>query len=146
MIDDSNFKDFLSKSVPLTMDHMKRLKNLVEGVEIDMDKPLPLDLKPIAFISRHIATDEQHSLTRNAGFELIHVGDMDAFHCTDEQIIETLKNYNFASVVNVGLVLRIRSLRPNIRFCVFENEQRSSGSVFQFRAKAIHWYPSTTIE
>lgn len=140
---DEEWESFLTNCIPMNENCMNRLKNLVEGVEIDMDKPL--ELKQIAFISRHVSTQEQVELTNDAGFKLIHVGDMDAFHCTDEQIIETLKNYNFASVVNVGLVLRIRSLRPDIRFCVFENEQRLSGSVFQFRAKAIHWYPPTTI-
>jgi hypothetical protein len=91
----------------------------------------------LAFISRHAPTIRQYELAQKADFNLIHVGDLDAFKVTPWKLDELATKYKAFAVVNPALALRLISRADYI--CVFENEMRAEeGERPTFYAKELH--------
>lgn len=96
------------------------------------------------FISRHEPTVEQVEMARGRGFDLVHVGDADAFNVA---AVRRLVEVNFPGVVpavalvNPAMALNVASLatESGIYIGTFENEQRSEvGGKPTFHAKSLH--------
>lgn len=103
--------------------------------------------KRMAFVSRHEPTPEQIALAKKDGYELVHVGDMDAFdHDLDNQLCKLIVEGGYAAVACVHAMIAIRVLsfgtgysNPRVRVAIFENAQRpSEGGKPTFYAKAMH--------
>lgn len=87
-----------------------------------------------AFISRHEPTNEQHVIANAAGVDLVHIGDLDAFTVTPEQVGA------FEGVVVVHPAAALR-LAPVYVVGVFENGNRAPvGEPPQFKPVALHLY------
>lgn len=94
-------------------------------------------MKKMAFISRHVPTAEQLILAEKAGYELIPVGDIDAFSG------ELPVGYDAIAVVHPALALRAISgvYRRERQIGVFENGNRApEGAPPQFSAVALRIY------
>jgi hypothetical protein len=88
-------------------------------------------LVKMAFISRHSPTQSQKDLAQKAGYELIHVGDLDGFKfkvysplvLKDGQTIGQDSSHNFkaVAVVHAGLALKFI---PHVPVALFENQLR----------------------
>ena len=88
-----------------------------------------------AFISRHNPSKEQFTLANEQGIELVHIGDLDAFSVSIEDIPE---HFEGVIVVHPMMALRLSYYYP---IGVFENSIRSSeGDKPQFFAsKLVIW-------
>jgi len=92
-----------------------------------------------AFISRHEPTPEQYMLAELQGVKLIHVGDMDAFTVTPNQVLEKAMGIDGVIVVHPAAACR---LRQAFHIGIFENGMRSEeGGKPTFFAKNFHIYP-----
>jgi len=96
-------------------------------------------MQKLAFISRHQPDSEQKRLAAKAGYELVHVGDMDAF-TVDAGFIE--KEYSGAVVVHPAAALRLIAMSgAGFVVGVFENSNRApEGEKPQFAAKRLHLF------
>lgn len=65
----------------------------------------------MAFISRHVPTEKQIGLAQSAGYQLVHIGDMDAF--TDNT--ETLKYWNAICCVHPLIALSYIQCRKKFK-------------------------------
>lgn len=93
-------------------------------------------MKTLAFVSRHAPTPAQHALAREAGLDLIHVGDRDAFAPVEPHLIE---NYDGAVVVHPAAA--VAWLATGKLVGVFENETRPPvGGVPQFDTRRLVVY------
>lgn len=96
-------------------------------------------MKKMAFISRHEPTETQFSLAKKAGFELIPVGDIDAFTG------DIPNEYDAICVVNPALALRALKFYNVVG--VFENELRAKeGEKPTFSARALHLFKVESVE
>lgn len=94
----------------------------------------------MAFISRHAPTPEQSALAADQGFNLIHVGDADAFTVGNSFVHEAAArldvSFEAVAVVHPAAALRLCS---EFIVGVFENANRApEGAPPQFAAKALH--------
>jgi hypothetical protein len=92
----------------------------------------------MAFITRHAPTEAQVSLAAKAGFELVPVGDRDAFSG------EIPEGFDAVAVVHPAAALRYiagaRALKSAV-VGVFENANRApEGAKPQFEAASLHVY------
>lgn len=101
----------------------------------------------MAFVSRHEPTTEQVALAEKDGYQLVHVGDLDAFsHNLPDQLTKLIAEGNYQAVACVHPVIAIRVLEfgtgyahPCVRVAVFENGQRAeAGGKPTFFARAMH--------
>lgn len=94
-------------------------------------------MKKMAFISRHVPTADQLKIARDKGYDLAHVGDMDAFTVQPSQVA-ALGNFDAVCVVHPAAALR---LTQHYTVGVFENAMRHvEGGAPIFEAKALHIY------
>ena len=101
-------------------------------------------MKKLFFISRHVPTIEQVELARAHGYEIEHVGDLDAFG-DDDKVLDIAdranKSFGAVSIVHPALALRFSKLLWNARIIIFENGNRApEGEKPQFYAKGLHFY------
>ena len=93
----------------------------------------------MAFVSRHAPTQEQASLAAGKNFNLVHVGDMDAFS-VDASDIRAKGEFTAVAVVHPAAAMRLAS---EYVIGVFENSMRPvEGGAPTFEAKALHLYDS----
>lgn len=101
----------------------------------------------MAFVSRHEPTPEQRALAKKDGYELVHVGDMDAFdHELDNKLCKLVAEGGYTAVACVHAVIALRVLsfgtgytNPRVRVVIFENGQRAdAGGKPTFFARAMH--------
>ena len=91
----------------------------------------------MAFISRHVPTQRQYELAREQGFELLHIGDYDAFS-VDSGFVHAAGPFEAVAVVHPAAALR---LAPSFFVGVFENANRApEGAPPKFEAVALHVY------
>lgn len=96
-------------------------------------------MQKMAFISRHVPTPEQITLAAERGFELIHVGDVDAFAPMAWSIVDGHDAGPFQAVCCVHPWLALQLERQGFSVAVFENGNRApEGEKPQFYAKALH--------
>jgi len=89
----------------------------------------------MAFITRHAPTPSQSDLAKRAGYELIPVGDRDAFTAD----LADLAEFNAVACVHPALALRLARIVPIVG--VFENANRApEGEKPRFEALALHLY------
>lgn len=89
----------------------------------------------MAFISRHKPTGRQVELAREQGFELLHVGDADAFR-VGPGFVHEAGPFEAVAVVHPAAALR---LCGEFIVGVFENANRAKdGERPQFEAVALH--------
>lgn len=97
-------------------------------------------MKNMAFISRHAPTAEQVALAADQGFNLIHVGDADAFTVGNSFVYAAAARLD-VRLEAVAVVHPAAALRLCLEFVVgvFENANRAApGQPPQFVAKALH--------
>lgn len=93
--------------------------------------------KKLAFVSRHVPTQGQNELANDMGFDLVHVGDLDAFAITPE-MIAGMGQFDGVVVVHPAAALR---LAKRYVIGVFENANRAPvGEKPQFEAVDLHIY------
>lgn len=93
----------------------------------------------MAFISRHVPTAEQTALAAEQGFDLIHVGDVDAFAPMAWSIVDSHESGPFAAVCCVHPWLALQLHNQGFPVGVFENGNRSpEGEKPQFYARSLH--------
>lgn len=91
----------------------------------------------MAFISRHTPTHRQHVLAAEQGYELLHIGDCDAFS-VDPGFVHEKGAFEAVAVVHPAAALR---LAPHFSVGVFENANRAAeGQPPKFEAVALHVY------
>jgi len=96
-------------------------------------------LMPAAFISRHKPTVEQHKLAASEGFELVEIGDMDAFNIS---ISDVRAHGHFVGVVVVHPAAALRLIAA-FDVLIFENSNRAPEDERpQFKATALHVFPA----
>lgn len=96
-----------------------------------------------AFISRHIPTDTQVQLAADAGVNLVHVGDADAFtvtpafvHGRERDACDSGFWFDGVVVVHPAAALRLAN---NFLVGVFENANRApEGAPVSFEAVSFH--------
>lgn len=89
----------------------------------------------MAFISRHTPTHRQHELAAEQGYELLHVGDCDAFS-VDPGFVHEKGQFEAVAVVHPAAALR---LAPSFFVGVFENANRApEEQPPRFEAVALH--------
>ena len=89
----------------------------------------------MAFISRHEPTPRQIELAAEQGFELVHIGDHDAFTVGPE-FVHGAGAFEAVAVVHPAAALR---LAPDFFVGVFQNANRAPvGQPPQFEAVALH--------
>jgi hypothetical protein len=94
-------------------------------------------MKRFAFISRHVPTAEQVKLAKQAGVELEHVGDTDAFSVSCG-FVDDAGDFEGVVVVHPAAALR---LAPHFVVGVFENGSRpGEDQKPQFYARSFHLY------
>jgi len=94
-------------------------------------------MKKLAFISRHAATPDQIALASEKGYELVPVGDRDAFAVSPGEFAA----FSGAVVVHPAMAIRLQGATPNFVIGVFENGNRAGeGEKPAFFAKALHLY------
>ena len=99
-------------------------------------------MKQVAFISRHAATAEQNALANAQGFNLVAVGDMDAFSVTPVMVYDMGK-FDAVCVVHPAAAMR---LQAHFDVLIFENGTRpSEGGAPSFFAKALHVFQAAPI-
>ena len=99
-------------------------------------------MKNVAFISRHTATAEQQALANAKGFNLIAVGDVDAFSVTPAMVYDMGK-FDAVCVVHPAAAMRLQS---HYDVLVFENVTRpAEGGAPAFFAKALHVFDAAPI-
>jgi hypothetical protein len=99
-------------------------------------------MKLAAFISRHNATSEQQALATAQGFQLVSVGDMDAFTVT-HAMVAGIGQFDAVCVVHPAAALRLQS---HFDVLVFENGTRpADGGAPAFFAKALHVFKASPI-
>jgi hypothetical protein len=95
-------------------------------------------MKKMAFVTRHAPTEGQIKLAAKAGFELIGVGDCDAFTGQLPQ------GFDAVAVVHAAAALRLLNGadgQVGAVVAVFENGNRApEGAKPQFEAVALHVY------
>ena len=92
-----------------------------------------------AFISRHQPTPEQYKLAADAGVNLVHIGDRDAFS-VDYSEIASHPEAPFYGVVVVHPAAAMR-LAHRYSIGVFENANRAApGEPVKFTAVGFHVY------
>jgi hypothetical protein len=99
-------------------------------------------MKRLAFISRHAPTQEQTDLAATLGYEIIHVGDVDAFSGELHTSILTVSaSADAIAGVHPNIVMMAAAL--NIPCWVFENASRPvEGGKPQFFCKGVMvWTP-----
>lgn len=93
------------------------------------------ELLMMAFISRHTPTQQQIELAAKEGFELVHIGDADAFK-VGPGFVHDKGPFEAVAVVHPAAALR---LIPHFMVGVFENASRSpEGQPPKFEAVALH--------
>lgn len=93
------------------------------------------DLIMMAFISRHVPTERQIQLAKQKGFELVHIGDADAF-AVGPGFVHAKGPFEAVAVVHPAAALR---LIPHFMVGVFENANRSpEGQPPKFEAVSLH--------
>ncbi len=93
----------------------------------------------MAFISRHTPTAEQTALAAEQGFDLIHVGDVDAFAPMAWGVVDSHPAGPFQAVACVHPWLALKLANQGFAVGVFENANRSpEGEKPQFYAKKLH--------
>jgi len=92
----------------------------------------------MAFISRHTPNKKQVELAKEKGFDLIHVGDADAFS-VGPGFVHDKGAFEAVAVVHPAAAL---NLIPHFIVGVFENANRASeGQPPKFEAVALHiWH------
>ena len=99
-------------------------------------------MRRMIFISRHKPTEGQEILATLFGFELIHVGDVDAFNT--EAVLALIKANDpegGAAVCCVHPAVAVTAIQAQRTFGFFENAQRSEeGGKQTFYAKMLHIY------
>lgn len=103
-------------------------------------------MKKFAFISRHKPTQTQIDLAALQNIELVFVGDLDAFHTSNETIrsIANSDDFHGAICVHPAIALRLTYWFPSIG--VFENANRAPvGAPVQFEAKELHVYHAVSM-
>lgn len=99
-------------------------------------------MKRLAFISRHAPTQEQSDLAATLGFEIIHVGDVDAFSKDlHRSILAAAEGADAIAGVHPNIIMMAASLK--IQSWVFENGTRPvEGGKPQFFCKGVMvWTP-----
>lgn len=92
-------------------------------------------MKKMAFISRHNPTPGQFNLAKTQGFDLVPVGDADAFAVSPEWV-RNKGEFEAVAVVHPAAAL---NLVKNFTVGVFENANRApEGERSQFEAVALH--------
>ena len=98
--------------------------------------------KRMLFISRHKPTEGQEILATLFNYELIHVGDVDAFN--PEAVLALIRANDpegSAAICCVHPAVAITAIRAQRTFGFFENGQRAEeGKPTQFFAKMLHVY------
>ena len=99
-------------------------------------------MRRMIFISRHKPTGEQTKLATYHGFELIHVGDVDAFDA--EAVLALIRANNpekDAAICCVHPAVALTAIQGGVTIGLFENAQRvEEGKAPTFHAKALHMY------
>lgn len=92
----------------------------------------------VAFISRHLPTDEQIQLAAQGGMVLDHVGDCDAFNASE--LYDKAAFYDYVCVVHPAAALALIGSKSVI---VFKNENRAQpgGSVKFTTAEMYVFHP-----
>lgn len=98
----------------------------------------------VAFISRHVPTQEQIAAFAKAGHELVHVGDCDGFDRV--AVAEFMEGFDGACVVHAGAAINcVVSAEKDFSVFVCENSNRApAGEPPQFRLDRVHewrWRP-----
>lgn len=94
--------------------------------------------KKMAFISRHVPTKDQKVLAKIKGYDLIHIGDRDAFTVKPDD--PSLQGIDAVAVVHPAAALR---LIQHFDVGVFENNSRmSENGVPTFSAGTLHIWDS----
>lgn len=95
-------------------------------------------MKKLAFISRHVPTLEQAVLAAKYDFVLVHIGDMDAFTISVQDVRNACPDAGAVAVVHSAAALRLVSDFP---VCIFENENRApEGERPQFKTVRMYLY------
>lgn len=77
-------------------------------------------MKKMIFISRHTPTATQEELSAKAGFNLVHVGDVDAFSSSlPEEILALTKKHNATGVACVHPIIALEAVG------IMSNQQES---------------------
>lgn len=91
----------------------------------------------MAFISRHEPTSDQHRLANEAGWNLVHVGDVDAFSDLGE-FMHQLWDDGYRGVACVHPLIALSCFQFGYRVGVFRNENRAEiGQPPRFLATAL---------
>jgi len=94
-------------------------------------------MKRLAFISRHHPTATQFELANESGYELVHVGDVDAF--SDD--LDVVKEMGCDAVCCVHPAIAMKAAALGYPVSVFENGNRApEGEKPQFFAKKLWLY------
>ena len=89
----------------------------------------------MAFVSRHEPTQKQYFLAEAQGFELIHIGDYDAFKVSPAFVYEA-GPFEAVAVVHPAAAL---NLAPHFVVGVFRNENRAAvGEKPDFRCTGLN--------
>lgn len=84
-----------------------------------------MEKEKMAFISRHTPTPEQVKVAADLGYDLVHVGDRDAFSVTVDGLraeIAHLGYFTAAAIVHPAAAMR---LAWSFKVGVFKNENRA---------------------
>lgn len=101
----------------------------------------------MAFVSRHAPTSEQVKLAEKAGYQLINIGDLDAFDPDlDNRITKLIVEGGYRAVACVHPMIAMRVLsfgtgyaKARVQVAIFENGQRpAEGGKPTFFAKSLH--------
>lgn len=97
----------------------------------------PIVLEEMAFISRHKPTDAQVILAFEKGFQLVHVGDADAFTVSPGWVHDK-GPFGAVAVVHPAAALRLCEV---FEVGIFENANRApEGEPVRFEAVALHMF------
>lgn len=93
-------------------------------------------METMVFLSRHTPTEKQSALARARGYDLVHVGDCDAFEGDFRSRIGDAK-----AIACVHPALALRAFAVGLTVGVFENANRApEGAPPTFEAAALHIY------
>lgn len=92
-------------------------------------------MKMMAFVTRHSPTDQQRQLAKEQGYDLVWVGDRDAFTINPLEF----EKYDAVAVVHAASAMRL--LTSGFVVGIFENANRApEGEKPTFEAVALHIY------
>lgn len=92
----------------------------------------------MAFVSRHEPTPEQFRLAADQGWNLVHVGDVDAFSPNLGEFMHQLWSEGYRGVACVHPLIAIDSFAFGFRVGIFRNENRAAiGQPPQFLATEL---------